>query len=160
MNSRDQSTQSSGDNLEDSISPEEIVVDYDHPHVTSTTLALDGVIDNMSPDNRSTAEAGDSIDPRAYRNIDWIAYTRIGVYSLIHLLWVAWVFTGKPSGIFESASLIGLVLPIVGLLLLIKFQLQSRRYRFSLLANLLSIGAVAGWFFFTWYLVAEASASI
>ena len=114
----------------------------------------------MSPDTGSQTSSTEPVGPRRYKRNDWIAYAGVGVYSLIHIIWIVWAFSGAGFGIFDTAGLIGLVVPIVGLLTLIGFQYSSRQNRFSILANVVSIFAIGGWLVFVWYIVAGASAAV
>lgn len=114
----------------------------------------------MTSDTESHASGTESVDPRSYKKSDRIAYAGVGVYSVINIGWIVWAFSGAGFGIFDTAGLIGLGAPIVGLLTLIFYQCSSRQNRFSRLANVISIVAIGGWFFFVWYIVATASASV
>ena len=114
----------------------------------------------MDSESKSETKKAESTDPRIHENIDRIAYVGIGVYSLINISWIAWVFSGAGFGIFDTAGLIGLLVPFLGLLTLVVYQCSSRGNRFSVLANVFSVGTIGGWFFFVWYIVAAASAAV
>ena len=114
----------------------------------------------MSTEEQSFTNLEESPDPRGYKKADRIAYASIGVYSLINIIWVVWAFSGAGFGIFDTAGLIGILVPISGILALVLFQCSSRQNRFSGLANVLSVIAVVGWFLFVWYIVAAASAAV
>jgi len=93
--------------------------------------------------------------------MDRVAYTGVFVYSLINILWIVWVFSpGVTFGIFRTAGFIGLFMPLLGLVTMIGFQCSSRECRFSILANLLSLAAMGGWFIVVWSIVAAASAAV
>lgn len=91
---------------------------------------------------------------------DSIAYGGIGVYSLVNIAWIVWAFNGAGFGIFDTAGIIGILIPILGLLALVTFQFTPPHRRFSVLANVLSILTIAGWFFVVGYIVAAASAAV
>lgn len=97
---------------------------------------------------------------RTLKNHDRPAYIGIGVYSLINLGWIAWASSGAGFGIFDTAGLVGILLPILGLVSLIAFQRSSPADRFSLLANVISILTVVGWFLVVSSIVAAASAAV
>ena len=105
----------------------------------------------MKPENKS-AQSG--------KKTDRTAYIGMAIYALINVAWIMWAFSGAGFAIFYSAPLIGIVVPVVGLLCLILFQCTSRERRFSLRANVLSVLTVVGWFFAVCAVVAAASASV
>ncbi|MGB0580205.1 MAG: hypothetical protein ACPGVU_10935, partial [Limisphaerales bacterium] len=104
----------------------------------------------MSTEDRSTAIKKELADPKGYKRADRITYAGIGVYSLVNVIWIVWAISGAGFGIFNSASFIEILVPIVGILTLVLFQCSSPQNRFSALANVLSIIAVGGWFFLVW----------
>lgn len=114
----------------------------------------------MNSDTETQTSGAESVDPRSYKKRDRIAYAGVGVYSLINIIWVVWAFSGAGFGIFDTAGIIGLGVPFFGLLTLIVYQRLSPQNRFSILANVISIFAIGGWFFFVWYIVAAASAAV
>lgn len=112
----------------------------------------------MPPDTEPQIPS--DVDERGDKCSDRVAYEGIGVYSLINIAWIAWAFSGAGFGIFHTAIVIGIAVPILGLLSLIGFQFYSPQKRFSILANVHSILALVGWFFAVWFIVAAASASV
>lgn len=112
----------------------------------------------MSPNDNS--ENSIATDVRTFRRIDRLAYAGIGVYSAINLAWIVWALSVARFGIFDTAILIGIVVPVIGLLALVVFQCAARSNRFSALANVLSILTIIGWFFFVWYIITAASAAV
>ena len=114
----------------------------------------------MNFDTGSQTTSTEPVDTGGYKKKDRDAYVGVVVYSLINIIWIVWVFSGAGFGIFDTAILIGLLLPILGCLILIVHQCSSRQNRFSILANLVSIFAIGGWFFFVWYIVAAESAAV
>lgn len=100
------------------------------------------------------------MDTRTYKKADKLAYAGIGVYSLINLAWIGWVLKGAGFGIFDTAGLIGLLVPALGLFSLIVFQCAHRGQRFSALANVLAVMVILGWFLGVWSMVAAASAAV
>ena len=114
--------------------------------------------DNMKPDGLPLPPRNG--DDRGYRSIDRVAYIGLGGYSIINIIWIAWAFSGAGSGIFHTAILIGLTLPILGVISLIGFQASSRHNRFSALANVLSVFVIGGWFLCVWHIVGAASAAV
>lgn len=99
-------------------------------------------------------------DERGDRSMDRIAYLGLGGYSLMNIAWIAWAFSGAGFGIFDTAILIGLVVPVLGIVSLIGFQCTSRKNRFSVLANVVSAIVMIAWFLCVWYIVAAASAAV
>ena len=85
---------------------------------------------------------------------DRIAYAAIGGYSLINILWILWVFSGNGYGLFYTAILIGVLVPILGIVSLVLFQRSSRQNRFSPLANVLAWLTLVGWLLVVWCIIA------
>ena len=121
-------------------------------------MPLDVRLTKMCPNDEP--ENPKVIDARTFRKVDRFAYAGIGVYSAINLAWIIWALTVARFGIFDTEILIGIVVPVIGLLALIVFQCSARHNRFSPLANILSILTVIGWFFSVWYIIEAAYAAV
>lgn len=89
-----------------------------------------------------------------------VAFRGIGAYSLIHILWFVWIFSGSGFLIFETIGFIVFVAPVLGLLFLIGYQLADRNHRFSIGVNLLALLVIAGWLVAAVSALAAASAAV
>ena len=94
-----------------------------------------------------------------FRSVDLAAYIGAGVYSLIHIAWFIWMYWAPGFLIFDTAGLIGLFAPFLGILALVVFQCCSEN-KFSMLATLVAILVIVGWFLAVWALVSAASAAV
>ena len=100
------------------------------------------------------------MDDRSYRPVDRVAYAGMAGYSLINGTWVLAAFSGTGFRIFDSGFLVGIILPVCGLLASFIYQTLSRENRFSALANVLSFFVVGLWFLTIWGIIAAASAAV
>ncbi len=91
---------------------------------------------------------------------DRLAHIGIGVYSLVHAIWIGWALTVARFGIFDTAIFMGFVMPVLGLISLVVFQCRTPRNRFSLCANILSVLVIGGWSAAVWSIVGAASAAV
>lgn len=66
----------------------------------------------MNADNPSQIEAHP--DNRKYTNTP--AYVGLGFYSLLNIAWIAWAASGAGFGIFNTAGLVGIFLPLRGVI--------------------------------------------
>ncbi len=116
-------------------------------------------VNKMSSDIEPQTSIVKSVDSWVYKQNDRVAYAGIGVYSLLNIIWVLCAFHGAGFFIFDTAGLVGLFAPLLGLFTLVMYQ-SLRRNNFSMLANVISIAAIGGWFVFVWHIVAAASAAV
>lgn len=114
----------------------------------------------MNSEEKQVVPKEGEFGSRVYRRIDLLAYAGGGVYSLVNVAWINWAISGAGFGVFDTAGLIGILVPILGIVALVAFQWPSRKSRFSILANVISVLVVIAWFLTVWRIVAEASAAV
>ena len=113
----------------------------------------------MDSDNEPETSDEESDDPKIYKASDRVAYTLIGVYSLIHIIWAMWVFSDA-WGAIDTMIFMGIIMPILALLILICCLCSSGEDRFSALATFLSFATIGWWLFFVWFIVFGISGHI
>ena len=84
----------------------------------------------------------------------------IVIYSLINIVWIGWAYSSAGFGIFRTAPLIGICLPIAGVITLISYQRINPSKKFSTSTNIISCVVIVAWFLGIWSIIAEASAAV
>lgn len=97
--------------------------------------------------------------PRGYHK-NHIAWVGLSIYSLVHIIWIVLAFNSLGFGIFRTATLIGGIFPVFGIISLVGFQCFTDENKFSLLVNLVVLLVIGAWFLCVWSIIAAASAAV